>query len=129
MQLKNETEILHEDIKKSSQAAEDAEMKRKEMEVDKQELRDEHIALNAGYVSIREKLQAEVLSRNSFKCSLFVSLRCTHVQQRKNEELGMEIINLVNAKSVLTQLNDQCKSEIDKLRVCTLTAKSRGRLA
>ncbi|XP_062509510.1 kinesin-like protein KIF3A isoform X2 [Corticium candelabrum] len=95
LQLKNETEILHEDIKKSSQAAEDAEMKRKEMEVDKQELRDEHIALNAGYVSIREKLQAE---------------------QRKNEELGMEIINLVNAKSVLTQLNDQCKSEIDKLR-------------
>lgn len=88
-------EVLCEDVKKASQTAEEAEMKRKEIEVDHQELRDEHVALNANFVSVREKLQAE---------------------QQKNEELGMEVINLVNVKAVLIQQNDQYKSEMDKLK-------------
>jgi hypothetical protein len=95
LQLKDEMEVLCEDVKKASQTAEEAEMKRKEIEVDHQELRDEHVALNANFVSVREKLQAE---------------------QQKNEELGMEVINLVNVKAVLIQQNDQYKSEMDKLK-------------
>ena len=37
-------------------------MKCKEIEVDHQELRDEHVALNANFVSVREKLQDEVIT-------------------------------------------------------------------
>lgn len=60
LQLKDEIEVLREDNKRAAQTAETAEMKRQEIDVNHQELRDEHIALNTNYINLRQRLQDEV---------------------------------------------------------------------